>query len=505
MFQVLKACNFGNSFIKWIEILYYMHPKILVKNNGWLSEPIGVERGIRQGCPISAILFIIAIEMMAINIRKNKNIKGMNIGSKERKLSQYADDSTLTLTNLDSIDAVMKTIYDFCDVSGMKLNIEKTEGIWLGSLKDNPSIYHGIQFTSNAVRILGIYLGHDQEKCYHENWTSRINKLKNCIHVWKSRKLTLYGKILILKSLAMSKLIFVMSVLNVPKAVVKEISKCFYSFVWNKVDRIKRNTLICTYEQGGLNMIDVESMVIALKAAWIPRLLASNEEDSILFEYLHNYSLNLCMLLDGNIVSETEFPDNVYLPAFYTDCIAGFNACKTDTRNKDNVHEFLTQPIWCNNQLTIKGRSLYMKNWIDSGFIRVKDLYNVDGSFLDGEEVFGRLKNKSNWIGEYKKVKMVVKRKGDAYRDKHYAQYENVRHHLTIHCKSKTFIVVDQKCNFFYKLLIEKKCIRPYMEKYWTKEFEIEIPTYQWEKIYLRRVHALPDKKVSLCINCYIT
>jgi hypothetical protein len=61
-------------------------------------------------------------------------------------------------------------------------------------------------------------------------------------------------------------------VLCVPTEIVKAIDKCIYDFVWNKTDRIKCKTMINELENGGLKMIDVESKIQSLKAAWIPRL-----------------------------------------------------------------------------------------------------------------------------------------------------------------------------------------------------------------------------------------
>ena len=496
MTKALKAFNIGHNFINWIGILY-RHPKIIIKNNGWLSVPIETERGIRQGCPVSALLFIIATELMAINIRANRDIKGIQLGTTERKLAQYADDSTLTLTSIDSINASMKTINDYCNVSGMKLNIAKTEGIWLGSLKGNPNLFHGIHFTKNPVRILGIYIGHDKDKCYDENWVRKINKLKNCIHVWKSRKLTLFGKVHILKSLAMSKFIYSMSVLYTPKEIIKEITKCFYSFLWNKVDRIKRNTLISKYEQGGIKMIDVESMAASLKAAWIPRLINLKDNECMLFEYLHKYGLNIYVLINGNVSDEKIFPDNIWIPKFYMECVTSFNMCKG--RNKCiDVHDFLTQPIWCNNQFFINKHTICFMNWIKSGFLFVKDLYDENGTFVSGQYVFQRLKSKSNWICEYRLVKKAIERIGHNYNDKYYAPFEHVNNnHLLIHGKLKSYVILDQRSKFFYELLMEKKCVRPYMEKWWVKHFSKDIDMYKWENIYINRVQGLPDSKLK--------
>ena len=496
MFTALKAFRFGEGFLRWIKILY-KNPKIFVKNNGWISEAIHVKRGIRQGCPVSSLVFIICIELMAINIRANVDIKGIQVRTRERILAQYADDSTLTLSDINSIGVAMTTTDEYCKVSGMKLNISKTVGIWLGPLKGNPPLYQGIHFTTKPVRILGLYLGHDKEKCDCENWMNKINKLKNCIHVWKSRKLTLFGKVHILKSLAMSKFVYSMSVLYTPKEVIKEITKCFYSFLWNKVDRIKRNTLISNYEQGGIRMIDVESMALALKAAWIPRLLSLNENECMLFKYLHKYGLNIYILLNGNICEEKVFPDNISIPKFYMECITSFNACKSRKRERD-VHDFLIQPIWCNNQFIINKQTICFTNWIKSGFMFVKDMYDENGSFVTGQYVFQTLQNKSNWICEYKCVKKAIERSGCNYNDKHYAPFENVNNkHLFIHGKHKSHVILDQKSKFFYTLLLENKCIRPYMEKWWLKHFNRDIDMYKWENIYINRVHGLPDNKLK--------
>ena len=98
----------------------------------------------------------------------------------------------------------------------MRINIEKTEGTWLGPYKDYPEHFEGIFFSKRPIRCLGIYIGHDKEGCYRENWLRKINKLQNCLHVWKSRKLTLmvkYGKEIVNINVC----IYFFSILHVPK------------------------------------------------------------------------------------------------------------------------------------------------------------------------------------------------------------------------------------------------------------------------------------------------
>lgn len=75
MFETLKAVHFGPNFIKWIQIMYNNH-KFRVKNNGFVSKTCKMTRGIRQGCPVSALLFILTVETLAIRIKSSKEIHG---------------------------------------------------------------------------------------------------------------------------------------------------------------------------------------------------------------------------------------------------------------------------------------------------------------------------------------------------------------------------------------------------------------------------------------------
>ena len=79
----LKKMGFKNDFCRWIRIIY-MDPKAFLKINGFLSEVINFERGIRQGCPLSCLIFIICTEFMALHLKQNDNIKGFEINTTEK-------------------------------------------------------------------------------------------------------------------------------------------------------------------------------------------------------------------------------------------------------------------------------------------------------------------------------------------------------------------------------------------------------------------------------------
>ena len=81
-----------------------------MRNNGFLSEQIPLQRGLRQGCPLSLLLYVIQGELITININNNTSIKGIHIpnNTKQIKISQYADDSNLFLKNQDSVNKVLQ-------------------------------------------------------------------------------------------------------------------------------------------------------------------------------------------------------------------------------------------------------------------------------------------------------------------------------------------------------------------------------------------------------------
>ena len=76
----------------------YSNPKCNIVNNGYFSESFELSRGVKQGCPLSPYLFAMAIEMLAIKIRSNNNIRGLEIQGLKPKVSMYANDSSFILS-----------------------------------------------------------------------------------------------------------------------------------------------------------------------------------------------------------------------------------------------------------------------------------------------------------------------------------------------------------------------------------------------------------------------
>lgn len=107
-------------------------------NIGWASSFFELQRGVRQGCPLSPYLFILSAEILAKTIRSNNEIKGLTKKKSEVKISLYADDTTFIVNGTkESLSATPNMIENFGGESGLRLNNRKTESLWIGSMAGN--------------------------------------------------------------------------------------------------------------------------------------------------------------------------------------------------------------------------------------------------------------------------------------------------------------------------------------------------------------------------------
>jgi len=134
--RCLESFNFGPNFIRWV-MTFYKNIQSCVINNGITANYFTIKRGVRQGDPLSPYLFVVAAETLAIAIRQNSTIKGITIGKKETKLLQYGDDTTAVLSDINSAQTLFRLLDDFKKLSGLEVNPTKTEGMWIGSSREN--------------------------------------------------------------------------------------------------------------------------------------------------------------------------------------------------------------------------------------------------------------------------------------------------------------------------------------------------------------------------------
>ena len=363
MFKCLEFFDFPTYIKEWVKILY-TDIKISVTNNGWHSEYFDLGRGVRQGCPLSPYLFILCAEILAMQTRDNAKIEGIDVGNKNFKILQYADDTQLfTKFKADSINAILKTFGEFTNVSGLKINFDKLEVLRMGQIKNsNLRVKTDLElkWTNESLKVLGILVSSNSDEVLDKNITPTIEKINSITKIWGQRKLTLFGKTTVIKSLLESQLIYGLSVLPSPKTeTLRNIDKLLFDLLWDKKPhRIKKDVVIKPKtDEGGLGMVDIHKKNMALKVAWIKRII-EGKENGVYPILVHHLKYDIDLLLKCNVSShDSDQCWKANAPAFWKEIFkywCNYNYVKTE-----NVQEPRKQIIWLNSNIKV-GNKLYL-------------------------------------------------------------------------------------------------------------------------------------------------
>ena len=281
---------------QWVKTLLFNF-KAVINHCGNISQQFDVLRGCRQGCPLSPTLFVLSVEILAHKLRQdahllpfnfNGNDNGNGNGNNARNgndnmrhiIDLYADDSTLYLhpTN-DNLKRALSIIKSFYELSLLKINVSKTKAVWFGREHNS-----NIRFCEEdnldwdtSFKLLGITFDNNLEKM-DENFFEKIKEMEKVLNSWLYRYLTPYGKITVIKSLALSKISHLALVLpSLNAKMIKDIEKILLKFLWNgKSEKVARKITYLPTNKGGLGMVDVKTFWASLKFSWIRRISTSD-------------------------------------------------------------------------------------------------------------------------------------------------------------------------------------------------------------------------------------
>ena len=266
LISVLEKYGFGKNFLKLINVLLNNQESCVI-NGGFTTQYFKLERGTRQGDPISAYLFVLVLEIVFLLIQKNKKIHGLNIFNHTFLYTAYADDTTFVLSNQQSVTEVIKVFEQFSLFSGLKPNKSKCEVAGIGALKGVSVALcrmECIDLTTKTIKILGIHFSYNNNVKNNKNFMKHIRKIEQVLKLWRMRYLSIEGKITVFKTLALSKIIHLALVTDVPKSTILALNKIQKEFIWkNSNPKIKHSTLCSNYEKGGLKNVDISAKILS--------------------------------------------------------------------------------------------------------------------------------------------------------------------------------------------------------------------------------------------------
>ena len=389
--KALLYFDLGEVFIKWIDIIL-KNRQCCVRNGGYISNLFEMERGVRQGCPISPLLFILTLELLARDIRKSDKIEGIKLYPRcsPIKIRMYADDATLFLKNVIDYREVLSRIKMFTRFSGLSLNVNKTTAMYFGDSSQKGTMKFGIKCV-NSIKILGVIFSNENASInIKENFDHKISKLERICNLWEKRNLTLFGKVTILKTFGISQFIYIMQSIGISDENLVKINRILFRFIWltktnngKKVtEKVKRETVCSMLEEGGLNMIDIKKMQDSFLLKWADKLLVNKDDTK---DEIYSWK-TIPILVFKPVGGISAFNSSVHSSKF-----KGLDLIKSlfwkrvlkiwlHYNSSDDRQFSVCHPIFNNSFVKFKNNTIFIERCIRKSMVLIKD-------FIENNEI----------------------------------------------------------------------------------------------------------------------
>ena len=510
LFKALRKFGYGPKIISMIEAIYN-NIEAQIKVNGNMSQSFPVENGVRQGCPLSMILYIILAEVTIINILRNPNIKGIKIGPKEIKVSAFADDTTLYIGDNRSFPHLKKQLQEFEMFAGVKYNRKKCFGLWLGKNRYNIDKPMDFNWSSYEIKILGYIHGNE-----YENWFKVKTKIQKSINKWNNLKLSLIGKKTVINQVLLSKIWYLAYVETPPQAIIQEITRDIYNFLWGyKRIRINKITTTMPIREGGLGIIDIKTQCKAIKCAIISKFLRDIQYNKawteIMLWHLNrfrnaNQGINLFKTYIPNINRGNK------QERFYGDLLTAW----ADLTNNEKVDpttlsEIYNEPLFFNaSSIKQTQQSKYLMKkpppWAREFFQVVGDICKKTApGFISLEEL---LRSNANRVVRYSPQRndlieliRLIPQEWKQKIEAAYAITENPKIKIKHRTLGRKWIVVEVttlRCKDFYNTIHFRKIAPMYQNrKYlqWQEKDTNKLSLKQWDKLFINLYKKVRQKE----------
>ena len=499
IWNVLDIFGFSKPLIEWCKILYTdTCSSVLV--NGHPSPFFSVNRGCRQGDPLSPYLFLVSIEILGILIRSNVRVRGIPINNEQLKISQYADDSIFFLDGSeDSLKECVHTIDFFYTLSGLKMNYDKSSLVWIGSKKNSPdricSNFNFTWITDQVFEYLGITFSVNLSSIPDLNYGKALSSINSLIGQWSKRNLTVLGKVVVVKSLLLSKLTYVATALPSPsKTFLTNLQSLFFKFIWGSTDRIKRDQLVQNYNQGGVKMVNIYNYIKSLKLRWIRGIGLSSDKWVRFFNYYFYRSYRCNSFFEVGRESLSTFANNIP-NTFWKDVIfTWIDVLKCFYESNDVDWNILKlQSIWYNTNFQVNHAPIFCKLMYDVGVRCVNDILDSNGNFYSHCTFNDKYGSSVDFL-TYHGIVCSIK---DTLRRHSLTTFDVISNCVYSPFPFKVFIRFKNKSKNLYNHLTFNKHYDPLSRTKWNIKLSLDIDCNNWSKINIRPFLSTNDTKLQ--------
>ncbi len=327
MHYVYSFFGFGPNFIKLLETLGNNRTPCIAFEDGSHSAEIALECGRAQGNTSSPVEYNMAQQIVIFKIELCPEVRNVYLNHfiarpylpvpvpaqpidpiaadmddqrfrtessfETSKADGFADDNTTgTLFEYQSLNAIKKILLDFSNISGLRCNTEKTALMQIGNKIAVIDKIRDLGFDiTESVHILGMDIDSELTNL-DKNFSKTVTNLKKCIDYWKRYNLTMVGWINIIKSILFSQILYLGSFLMPSQGKLKILQKILDDFALDGT-RIAKDRVTLPVEMGGLGLFDVEKFLVSQQAGWVFKALKSSRD---------NWRYKLRALCNGNVL-----------------------------------------------------------------------------------------------------------------------------------------------------------------------------------------------------------
>jgi hypothetical protein len=339
-----------------------------------------------------------------------------------------------------------------------------------------------MEWNPKQFKILGIWFTNDLTSCIKMNYDEKFSEIRALYRSWLKRQLTPIGRVAVLKSLVLSKIIYLWMLLpNPPDDLVNAIQQSVFNFVWNaKNDRIARKTSIKNVTQGGMGIPDIKNYMYALKLMWIRKLTHCNHKWTEIIKLANSRILFIDKL--GNCVHHGK-----HVNLFWRDVFKAYEAFGRKIVIK-NLDDIVIEPLFCNTNIQVGNKTILYHAWIEKNVFKIGDLLTENGSFLTFAQFANKYEIATNFL-QYSGCVNAVKRYVQG-RGVHIGEGWEIPDRLN---KVLNIIVsIPKGAKILYDILTDNE-VKPNCCKNWDERIQRNL---EWNIIF-RKIQSIKEVKLK--------
>ncbi|KAM7304888.1 hypothetical protein ISCGN_014788 [Ixodes scapularis] len=253
LLAALDRFGVGEELRGWIALCYRdISTRLLI--NGQRGGPISTGRSVRQGCPLSPILFALQLEPLCRAVNADPSISGLRLGDKDVRVLAFADDDSSICSSKVQVQTILQHVDRFCAASGAMIN--KSAGALLGACETTPRTFGGIGWSTSLNGYLGVPV--DPQRSTAAVWRPTANSVAAELSPWRCRNLSFFSRAHVCNTVSYPAVLYKAQAVCCPGSQAGKVHRSWAMFVWKTaMESTRRNNLFLHEESGGLGLVNI--------------------------------------------------------------------------------------------------------------------------------------------------------------------------------------------------------------------------------------------------------